>query len=70
MPQSDTILRTTRGIQQTLFAPQAPPRPEFPVEAKGVVYTKRWVVELLLDLAGYRSEVNLVDCVAVEPCCR
>ncbi len=67
MPQSDTILRTTRGIQQTLFAPQAPPRPEFPVEAKGVVYTKRWVVELLLDLAGYRSEVNLVDCVAVEP---
>lgn len=56
-----------RGIQQTLFTPQCPPRPEFPVEAKGVVYTKRWVVELLLDLAGYRSEANLIDSIAVEP---
>ena len=67
MPQSETIARSTRGIQQTLFTPQSPPRPEIPVEAKGVVYTKRWVVELLLDLAGYRAEVNLVDAVAVEP---
>jgi hypothetical protein len=36
-------------------------------EQKGVVYTKRWVVELLLDLAGYRAEANLVNAVAVEP---
>jgi adenine-specific DNA-methyltransferase len=56
-----------RGIQQTLIVPPHPPRPAFPVEAKGVVYTKRWVVELLLDLAGYRSEINLVDALAVEP---
>jgi len=34
-------------------------------EPKGAVYTKRWVVELLLDLAGYRSDVNLVDAFAV-----
>jgi adenine-specific DNA-methyltransferase len=67
MPQSDILLRTTRGIQQTLFAPQGPSHLEVPVEPKGVVYTKRWVVELLLDLAGYRSEANLVDSVAVEP---
>jgi hypothetical protein len=38
-----------------------------PAEPKGVVYTKRWVVELLLDLAGYRSEINLVDALAIEP---
>jgi adenine-specific DNA-methyltransferase len=38
-----------------------------PAEPKGVVYTKRWVVELLLDLAGYRSKINLVDAFAVEP---
>jgi adenine-specific DNA-methyltransferase len=38
-----------------------------PVGAKGVVYTKRWVVDLLLDLAGYRSERNLIDAMAVEP---
>jgi adenine-specific DNA-methyltransferase len=65
MPQSQTTLRTTRGIQQALIVP---PRPLVrPLEAKGVVYTKRWVVELLLDLAGYHSERNLVDAVAVEP---
>src|ERR1700678_209282 len=67
MPENETMLRTMRGIQQTLFTPQAPPRSEFPVETKGGVYTKRWVVELLLDLAGYRPEANLVDSVAVEP---
>jgi hypothetical protein len=37
------------------------------VEPKGVVYTRRWVVELLLDLAGYTPSANLVDAVAVEP---
>ena len=62
-----THSQTTRGIQQTLFTPPVTLRPELPVEAKGVVSTKRWVVELLLDLAGYRSEDNLVDSVAVEP---
>ncbi|MGA9669070.1 MAG: Eco57I restriction-modification methylase domain-containing protein, partial [Terracidiphilus sp.] len=34
---------------------------------RGVVYTKRWVVELLLDLAGYTSSANLVDALAIEP---
>ena len=67
MPQNATTLRTARGIQQTLFAPQVPARLTLPVEAKGVVYTKRWVVELLLDLAGYRAEADLVDAIAVEP---
>src|SRR4051794_23121852 len=66
MPQSRT-LRTTRGIQQSLLIPPRPLRPVAPFEAKGVVYTKRWVVELLLDLAGYRAENNLVDALAVEP---
>jgi adenine-specific DNA-methyltransferase len=65
MPESDTVPGTTRGIQQTLIDIRSAPITA--VEAKGVVYTKRWVVELLLDLAGYRSENNLVDAVAVEP---
>lgn len=34
---------------------------------KGVVYTKSWVVSLLLDLAGYLPETDLVDRLAVEP---
>jgi adenine-specific DNA-methyltransferase len=59
-------LRSSRAIQLPLLAP--PRASQFAgLEAKGVVYTKRWVVELLLDLAGYRSEANLVDAVAVEP---
>ena len=53
-------------MQLPLIAPPRLPRPSSAV-AKGVVYTKRWVVELVLDLAGYRSENNLVDAVAVEP---
>jgi adenine-specific DNA-methyltransferase len=37
-----------------------------PLDAKGVVYTKRWVVELVLDLAGYDAKSNLVGTLAVE----
>lgn len=38
------------------------------VEASlGAVYTRTWVVELVLDLAGYISSDNLVDVQAVEP---
>lgn len=33
----------------------------------GVVYTKPWVVEMILDLAGYKAENNLVNILAVEP---
>lgn len=36
-------------------------------EPKGVVYTKRWVVDLILDLAGYRPENDLGGHYAVEP---
>ena len=64
--QSQTV-RTTRGIQQPLLFPANAPFPAVPLESKGVVYTKRWVVDLLLDLAGYRPENNLVDAIAVEP---
>lgn len=33
----------------------------------GVVYTKRWMVDLVLDLAGYLPEKRLADMVALEP---
>ena len=32
-----------------------------------VVFTKSWVVELMLDLAGYIPAANLVDAVTIEP---
>lgn len=55
-----------RGIQQSLLLPVLAPQLASR-EIKGVVYTKRWVVDLLLDLAGYTASRNLVDAVAVEP---
>ncbi len=36
-------------------------------EPKGVVYTRPWVVELILDLAGYRAGEDLAGKYAVEP---
>ncbi len=35
----------------------------------GAVFTRRWVVELILDLAGYTSERDLAALRAVEPAC-
>lgn len=54
----------TTSIQIPLF-PQTPPAP--PTEKAGVVYTRRWIVEFMLDLAGYITSENLVDRRAVEP---
>jgi hypothetical protein len=45
----------------TLDSTLTPPR-----EA-GVVYTKPWMVELVLDLAGYLPEKRLAELVALEP---
>ena len=36
-------------------------------ESKGVVYTQPWVVDLILDLAGYRPDEDLAARYAVEP---
>lgn len=59
--------RTMRGLQQPfLIPPQLPPL-SVAQEPKGVVYTKRWVVDLLLDLAGYTAQKDLAEAVAVEP---
>ncbi|MCS6287813.1 MAG: Eco57I restriction-modification methylase domain-containing protein [Nitrospira sp.] len=57
----------TQGIQLQLMAPSSRPSPVTVIEPKGVVYTKQWVVELLLDLSGYTDDRNLVDALAIEP---
>lgn len=36
-------------------------------ESRGVVYTKRWVADLILDLGGYRPDQDLASRYAVEP---
>ena len=37
------------------------------VPKDGVVYTRAWMVDLILDLAGYLPEKRLADFVALEP---
>ena len=66
---STVATRSKAGVayrQAPLFVP-CYPQPLESLEPKGVVYTKPWVVEFLLDLAGYHADQNLVDRLAVEP---
>jgi hypothetical protein len=35
----------------------------------GEVFTRRWIVDLILDLVGYKAERDLAELVAVEPAC-
>jgi hypothetical protein len=35
----------------------------------GEVFTRRWIVDLILDLVGYDAERDLAGLVAVEPAC-
>jgi len=66
MGHTQPSIRGARAVQLPLLVP-APAIRTGVEEPKGVVYTKRWVVELLLDLAGYKAGRDLVDAVAVEP---
>jgi hypothetical protein len=35
----------------------------------GEVFTRRWIVEFILDVSGYTPDKDLVACVALEPAC-
>lgn len=68
MGDTQKAIRTMRGIQHSMiFAPPLLDQAVATREPKGAVYTKRWVVELILDLAGYTSNKDLAALVAVEP---
>ena len=43
------------------------PATDLGYETPGVVYTKPWVIEIILELASYTEDKNLVDAFAVEP---
>lgn len=56
------------GIQLQLLTPSLNPnRIGKAMKSKGIVYTKRWVVDLLLNLSGYSSEKKLANTLAIEP---
>jgi adenine-specific DNA-methyltransferase len=49
----------------------SPPAIQVPehVQEYGEVFTRRWVVDLILDLVGYCADRDLVEMTAVEPAC-
>jgi adenine-specific DNA-methyltransferase len=55
----------------TLFGADHPTLPDVPSEAveHGEVFTRRWVVELILDLLGYTPDKDLSALTVVEPAC-
>ncbi len=53
----------------TCEAPSPADHSEDTTAGHGEVFTRRWVVELFLDLAGYTAERDLASFVAVEPTC-
>jgi adenine-specific DNA-methyltransferase len=55
----------------TLFSVDHPTLPDLPSEAveHGEVFTRRWVVELILDLLGYTPDKDLSELTVVEPAC-
>ena len=60
-----------RGTQLTLTGEALPP-PAWtpnPEGEHGEVFTRRWVVDLILDLVGYRPEADLGGSTIVEPAC-
>lgn len=44
-------------------------QPLDPLDNHGEVFTRRWVVELILELAGYDPGSKLADQIAIEPAC-
>lgn len=53
-------------MQLSLYE-QLPENTVSPREKTGAIYTRPWVVDLILDLAGYRLPEDLVSAIAVEP---
>jgi hypothetical protein len=73
MPQTNGGSVAKRAANQAISAIQLPfksvaqPPTILPLEKHGVVYTKKWVVDLILDLAGYTADRDLANSLAVEP---
>ena len=58
------------GAAQLTLASTSEPTPiPDPRGEHGEVFTRRWVVDLILDAAGYRADADLGDMTIVEPAC-
>lgn len=59
------------GMRQSMLEATMASLTAIPDEAleHGEVFTRRWIVDLILDLAGYRPDLDLASLAAVEPAC-
>jgi adenine-specific DNA-methyltransferase len=59
------------GIHQLMLSSTMATLAEIPAETveHGEVFTRRWIVDLILDLAGYTADRDLGAMIAVEPAC-
>jgi adenine-specific DNA-methyltransferase len=62
---------SARGLQQLMLDTAMATLAPIPTEAveHGEVFTRRWIVDLILDLAGYTADRDLALLVALEPAC-
>lgn len=69
-PRVNRVHQGQRGVRRAR-SDQMSLALELPHESEdhGEVFTRRWVVELILDLAGYTADRDLAVMVAVEPSC-
>lgn len=54
-------------MSQAQIHPTPTTAPAFGRASLGAVFTKRWVVDFILDLAGYTADVDLTTSTAIEP---
>ena len=67
---SRTLQQVSRTRQPALIPDEVFPNLAPDVAGQhGEVFTRKWVVELILDLAGYTVERDLAELIAVEPAC-
>lgn len=58
-------------MRQAMLSPTMATLTSIPEEAveHGEVFTRQWIVDFILDLAGYDTDRDLADLTAVEPAC-
>jgi adenine-specific DNA-methyltransferase len=64
-PDQLTLLKDRHALELSLLAAMEEDEPT----EYGAVFTRRWVVELILDLAGFTADRDLAAMHAIEPAC-
>src|SRR5665811_2075194 len=64
-----TTIEPNGQVKLSSPPPLLAPVDESVIGGHGEVFTRRWVVEMILDLCGYTEDADLATKVAIEPSC-